>query len=188
MKEVWKDIDGYNGIYQVSNLGRIRSKWAGSHSAFGKNYRILKGSIGVTGYITIRLCKNGKYITKTLHRLVANSFLPKIAGKDFIDHIDGCRTNNSINNLRWVTQKENSNNPISIERITKANQKKIRRGSKNNRASKVYQYDLNKNLIAEFGSLIEASQQTNVGYRKIQHNVLGEQKTADGYIFSKILI
>lgn len=189
MEEKWKDIEGYEGIYQVSSFGRIRSRWAGSHSAFGNKYKILKGSFsGSTGYILIRLCKNGNAITKTLHRLVANAFLPKVKGKNFIDHIDGCRTNNSIDNLRWVTQKENSNNPIAIKRITQANRKKIKRGSENPNATKVYQYDLRKNLIATFGSLIEASKQTKVNYKKIQHNVLGEQKTADGYIFSKTLI
>lgn len=92
MEEIWKDIDGYDGIYQVSSLGRIRSKWSGSHSAFGNKYKILKGSIGRNGYITINLCKDGKSVTKTLHRLVACAFLPKVKDKNFIDHIDCCRT------------------------------------------------------------------------------------------------
>ena len=188
MEEIWKDIDGYDGIYQVSSLGRIRSKWSGSHSAFGNKYKILKGSIGRNGYITISLCNDGKVAKKTLHRLAACAFLPKVKDKNFIDHIDCCRTNNNINNLRWVSQKENNNNPITLHRITLANRARAKRGSENPNATKVYQYSLDKQLITSFGSIIEASKETNVSYKKIIHNILGEQKTADGYIFSKTLI
>lgn len=112
--EEWKDIEGYEGLYQVSNLGRVKSLpryWV-------RTERILTKK----GYPYVRVClfKGTKRTYLSVHRLVAEAFIPNPDNKPIIDHIDGNPNNNSVSNLRWVDFKENSNNPISIERMSNA--------------------------------------------------------------------
>ena len=112
MKEIWKDIEGYEGYYQVSNLGRVRSverivnrkKLKGKFISYGRDTK---------GYLFVNLSKENKQKTARVHRLVAQAFIPKIDGKDYIDHIDGSRDNNNVSNLRWCTHKENCNFEIA---------------------------------------------------------------------------
>ncbi|ELO82259.1 TPA: endonuclease [Salmonella enterica subsp. enterica serovar Enteritidis] len=107
MNELWRDISGYEGLYQVSSRGAVRSlprKDAAGHHRKGKT---LKNNIGTTGYPQVGLCKNGKLITTCVHRLVAESFLPNPASFNFVNHIDGDKTNNIISNLEWCTQQQN---------------------------------------------------------------------------------
>ena len=115
--ETWKDIKEYDGKYQVSNLGRIKR--------VDRNIEII-GSPNTKGYLTVSLTKNGICKTKLVHRLVAETFIPNPHNKSEVDHINTIRTDNRIENLRWVTHKENCNNPISIKhysamRIGKSN-------------------------------------------------------------------
>ena len=87
--------------YEVSNLGRVRNVKTG---------KILKQTIANNGYFVVNFRKNNKSYTKTVHRIVASMFLRKIENKPFVDHIDGNKTNNNINNLRYVTNQENAMN------------------------------------------------------------------------------
>ena len=99
MKEIWKDVEGYEGLYKVSNEGRF-------YSSFGSG-RILKPCVGGSGYLTLALWKNKEPFTKTAHRLVALAFIPKIEGKNDINHKDGNKLNNNVLNLEWATRSEN---------------------------------------------------------------------------------
>jgi hypothetical protein len=100
MTEEWKDIEGYHGDYQVSNQGRVRSlKW-------GKS-RILKGSANLDGYLKLILCKNGRPRNFYVARLVTQHFLPDWDESLQVDHINGVKTQNNIENLRMVTHTEN---------------------------------------------------------------------------------
>lgn len=110
MLEVWKDIEGYEGLYQVSNLGNVKSLdrilvHKNGHKHFKKGIT-LKPSIGTTGYYQVILCMNG-HKTAKIHRLVANAFLPPDCNRPYINHIDGNYLNNNVTNLEWCTQKEN---------------------------------------------------------------------------------
>ena len=116
MQEIWKDIKGYEGLYQVSNLGRIKSlsKFVNNNpksSKFGyyTKERILKTSKSNNGYLIVHLFKNSKQYTIYIHRLVAITFIPNSNNLLQVDHIDGNKQNNRIDNLEWVTPKENIN-------------------------------------------------------------------------------
>ena len=123
MEEIWKDVPGYEGLYQVSNFGKV--------IALSKEFLVGKGTVIVhkqkeisfhhkRRYFQVALNNKGKRKYVSVHRLVAQAFIPNPDNKPCIDHIDGNRANNRVDNLRWVTHKENSNNPITRERI-KAN-------------------------------------------------------------------
>jgi hypothetical protein len=103
MNEIWKSIKDYENLYQVSNLGRIRSmhsKWNNSGD------KILCGRLH-EGYYKIVLTKDGKASQKFIHRLIAEAFIPNPHNKPCINHINGIKTDNSIENLEWVTIQEN---------------------------------------------------------------------------------
>lgn len=117
--EIWKDVPGYSGLYQVSNNGRVKSlnRRVNGPKCNGRNVRerILKPACNSYGYKTVALYDGKKRTTKTIHRLVALAFIPNPDGKPEIDHINAIRTDNRAENLRWVTRKENGTNPITIK-------------------------------------------------------------------------
>lgn len=106
-KEIWKDVIGYEGLYQVSNLGNIKS--LGNDKT--KKEKILKQRLGTKNYFMVGLTKDKKQITKNVHQLVAESFLNhKPSGLKFVvNHIDFNTKNNNLSNLEIITQRENTN-------------------------------------------------------------------------------
>lgn len=99
--EIWKNIDGYNGEYQVSNYGNIKSyKYS--------EPRILRFNYDKQNYKLVHLCKNGKRVCEKVHRLVALAFIPNIDNKPYVNHIDGNKGNNFYENLEWCTPSENN--------------------------------------------------------------------------------
>jgi hypothetical protein len=111
--EIWKDIIGYEGQYQVSNLGRVRSLLNNIRS-LRKEPLIRKLRIGKSGYYYLNIFKNQELKTLKPHRLVAEYFIDKIYGKDYVNHIDGDKLNNKYTNLEWVTPKENYDHSVLI--------------------------------------------------------------------------
>lgn len=110
--EIWKPVVGYEGLYKVSNLGRVKSlpRWifAGLPNAWKKPAEILKGTIHTNGYVRVGLCKAGKVRLRYVHKLVLEAFVgscPK--GMETCHFPDQDRTNNHLNNLRWGTRKSN---------------------------------------------------------------------------------
>lgn len=125
LSEVWKDIKGYEGLYQISNLGRVKSlKRFNTNNANTKD-RILKPSLDRKGYLHVVLCKNNKRYNKTLHRLVAEAFIENPENKPQVNHIDEDKTNNRVSNLEWMTNKENRNHGTAIKRMCITNSKPI---------------------------------------------------------------
>lgn len=113
MSEIWKDIKDYENIYQVSNLGRVKSLKRITSNNHIVNEKIRKLTIDKDGYFVVSLWINGKSKQHFVHRLVALSFIPNPDNKPHIDHINADKSDNRVENLRWCTQKENNNNPIS---------------------------------------------------------------------------
>ena len=112
--EKWKDIEGYDGAYQVSDLGRVRSRKSGE-------WRVIKPINNGKGYLVVNLCKYGIMKTYRVHRLVASAFIPNNdESKTLINHIDECKQNNRVSNIEWSTALYNNTyNGIQYRRITK---------------------------------------------------------------------
>lgn len=101
MIEEWKNVKGYEGLYKISNLGRVKNKYN----------KILNGHV-TKGYVRIALSKNRKVKTTSIHRLVAEHFIDNSTNKPYVNHIDGDKQNNNVNNLEWCTQLENVHHAI----------------------------------------------------------------------------
>lgn len=108
--EIWKDITGYEGVYQVSNFGRIKSLGRflkrGESKIFVDEF-IMSGGSTPIGYKTVNLTKNKVRKAFSVHRLVAKAFIPNPEGKPEVNHIDGDKLNNNYTNLEWCTRREN---------------------------------------------------------------------------------
>lgn len=110
--EVWKDVKGYEGLYQVSNFGRIKSLQRiklYENCIHIKKECLLKQSKGSRGYLQVSLAFNKKKKSVLVHRLIANAFIDNFLNKNQINHKNGIKTDNRIQNLEWVTAKENTN-------------------------------------------------------------------------------
>jgi hypothetical protein len=112
MEEIWKDIEGYGGLYQISNQGKVKS----FRRTTGKPYRILKQGITIWGYKYVNLFNQGGKM-KTIHRLVALAFIPNPENKREVNHKDSNRLNNHVDNLEWVTSKENTRHAMDNDRM-----------------------------------------------------------------------
>lgn len=116
MKEIWKSIEGFEGLYEVSNMGRVKAldRYVMNNGGLQhKAERILRQNIQKSGYCMVILCKDGKTYPKKVHRLVAMVFIPNPDNKPVVDHLDANPMNNRADNLRWATVKENANNPLT---------------------------------------------------------------------------
>ena len=137
--EIWKPVKGYEGLYEISNLGRVKSLSRIRPNGMNCLYkeRILKKQINKGGYHKVALLKNeGKSKLCSVHRLVAEAFIPNPLNKPCVDHINMIKTDNFVSNLRWVTWKENINNPLTL--IYKS---KLSKGGKNAMAIPIVSVD-----------------------------------------------
>lgn len=173
LNETWKPVKGYEGLYEVSNLGNVRS--VDRYVMNGNRCCLLKGKPikaypNSNGYLMADLYKNSQRTHYLIHRLVANAFIPNPNNLPCIDHIDRNYLNNSADNLRWCTQKENCNNPLTREyaniKIRSKEVQEKRLATKRKKQSygceiPVYYIDEDGSKRS-FKSMAEAQRQTNV--------------------------
>ena len=151
--ETWKKIEGFED-YLVSDKGRV------------KRLKVLTLNVGNSGYKTANIRGN----TKTVHRLVASAFIPNPKNKRCVNHIDGNKLNNNVNNLQWVTHKENT-------------QHAIKKGLDHKRSYPVIQIDFNGKTVKEYHDLKTAKLET--GIKHIGCVVKGHRNSAGGYKWVK---
>lgn len=177
MKEIWKDVVGYEGLYQVSNLGNVKSLigWDVSKQQYIKREKVLSPS--ESEYKRVVLYKDGKCKTISIHRLVAKTFLDNPNNLPQINHKDENKYNNCVDNLEYCTHKENMNHGTKQERESNVKTK-----------YKVFQYDLHGNFIKEWKNLREIEQNTNYKKSNIGYCCRNKNKTAYGFKWKYILI
>lgn len=166
--EVFLSVAGYDGLYEVSNLGNIKSLRSG---------KLLKQANNREGYKLVSLTKNGKSKAFSVHRLVALAFIPNPENLPEINHKDETHDNNCADNLEWCTRKYNLNYGTYRERMSKT-QKEA--GTHNKSVSA---YDKDGKFVKSYDSITKAEKELEIGKNCISQCLRGKQKTAGGYIW-----
>lgn len=184
MEEIWKDIEGYEGIYQVSNLGRVRSLdriITQHHPETGKDVtyvvhgQIMAPYFNMNGYQCVRLRSEKGRRTFLVHRLVAKEFVPNPNGYDIVNHKDESRDNNHADNLEWCTQKYNVNYGTSIQRLSESHM------NRSDLSKAVEMLSLGGELLKEFPSAREAARFLRASNSHISRCCRDNSKTCKGY-------
>lgn len=170
MEEIWKDVVGYENLYQVSNLGNVKS-------LCGKTPHLMKPQQNQYGYLHIGLRICNKHKNFDVHRLVAQAFIPNPNNLPCINHIDENKSNNNVENLEWCTYYYNNHYVTARER---QGNKLINRKDE---SKPVLQFDKNGNFINEYPSIMDAERKTGIKNSSIGSMLKCRYKTAGGYIW-----
>jgi len=191
MNEEWRDVTGYEGLYQVSNTGKVKSLdryvKARSDSKMIKRGTVMKLQESHKGYCIVSLHKENNIKSFSVHRLVAEAFIPNPMRKPQVNHKDCDKKNNMVSNLEWCTQDENmrhaSDNGIynnkSSKQLSAIRKNQLIASEKRKKA--VNQYSVDGLFIRQFASMTEAEKETGTSLSKISMCCNGKRKKANGY-------
>lgn len=174
--EIWKPIKGYEGLYEVSNTGKVKS--LEKRARFGRGYRTfpereLKLSEDKDGYYKVNLSKQGKKKRFFVHRLVATAFIGNPEELPVVNHKDGNKKNNFVSNLEWTTRSENDLHAFRTG---------LRKPTDGGTSKKVIQVDIHTGkVIQEYKSISEAARKNKVSITSISDCANGKQNQAHGY-------
>lgn len=177
-KEIWKDVPGFDGMVQASNLGRIKS-------FYGYEYgRILKQSYDNNGYGYYRVHINHRRYYP--YRLIAEAFLPNPENKPEINHKDGNKLNNRVDNLEWVTRSENMKHAykLGLQKPSEKQKQAVSKWNKEHRIKTVYQYNKEGNLLNCFKSQQEAAKALGLSEASISRILNGQRNSKRDYILT----
>lgn len=176
--EIWKDIKKYEGLYQCSNLGRVRSLDRWENGGYGttrlRKGKILKPLKSTNGYLRVCFLKDSKGQYYLIHRIVAETFIPNLDNLPCVNHKDEDKTNNCVDNLEWCSYQYNNNYGTRNQQVSD----KLTNGK---RSKAVYQYTLDGEFIREWQSMNEVQRQLGYDNSHIGKCCLGKQKQSYGY-------
>jgi len=189
MKEIWKAVVGYENYYEISDLGNVRSlekvmeyELKTKYGVTIKRHLLKPKSLKVhisNGYYTTDLQVNGIRQTVTIHRLIAEAFIPNPDNKATVNHKDGIKTNIAISNLEWATFSEN--NKHAVDNGLRQSPWTGKFGSEHSRSKPVIQLDKTGNVLNRFENAREAQSKTGASYKHISSCCLGKRMSTGGY-------
>ena len=179
MKEIWKDIEGYEGLYMVSSLGRIRTT---------KTQKIRKLVHNPKGYLMVKLCKNGVSKGYSVHRIVCETFIPNPYNLPQVNHKDENKENNNVDNLEWCTNEYNHNYGTRNKRVSEklvGNPKMKtclgKTGKDHHSSIPIIQFTKDGELMKMWYSAADVNKEIGVNFRNISSCCKGLRKSAGGY-------
>lgn len=167
MTEIWKDIPGYEGLYQVSNMGRVKRLEGYDAGGRYREEHCLKPQVDGSNYLQVYLFKNGEGTLTLVHRLVAKAFIPNPDGKPTVNHLDENKHNNAAWNLEWATRKEQMNYGSAMESHKKP----------------VVQCDLQGRRLKLWESAAAVEKNIGIHHTSVAKCCLGKLKTCHGYVW-----
>ena len=178
--EIWREVVGYEGLYAVSNEGRIKSLERSDR--FGRKYasKMLSTKKNNRGYVQIHLNKDGVCKMKLLHRIVAEAFISNPDNLPQVNHKDENKENNNVENLEWCDNLYNRRYGTGYQRSCEKHDYKAIALS---HSKKVIKYDLNGNVVDTYISAKEAGIQNKISDSYIRRNCYGKTKSVRGYIY-----
>ena len=179
MQEIWKDIPGFENKYQVSNIGNVRSL---SYLGHPGKIHIIKQQHTYDGYCRVPLMRDGKKHCVTTHILVAKTFIPNPYNKQQVNHKDGNKNNNCVDNLEWVTPKENIEHSIKTG-LRHPELRNYPKGGEHYASKPVYQYDLSGKLAQKWNSISDAARHFSCKPSTIINCSKGRLKSCKGYMW-----
>lgn len=177
---MWKPVVGYEGLYEVSDDGKVRSVDRIVHDTKGRYTGIKKRLRGVemktpisNGYPVVNIHRDSVSNVVPVHVLVAEAFIPNPNNYPTVNHIDGDKTNNHVENLEWASYAQN-------------NVHALKTGLRKPRGNPIAQYTIDGELVGVYKSAYEATRQTGLSFNNISHCLNGRARTAYGYIWKRV--
>lgn len=171
MQEIWKDVPNYEGRYLVSNTGKVYSVLYKKELSYYLQ----------DGYKFVKLQKQRNAKNISIHRLVAITFIPNVENKKEVNHIDGNKLNNSVNNLEWCTHKENVHHAINTGLRPLVCKREIKYRGQNKTSKPIIQLDLQGNFIKRWDCSLDIEDNLGFMHTSVLRCCRGERKTHMGY-------